>query len=44
MSLKTLPYQPAKNFKYLPVVGLLLNIRSDIPSEWEAYLPESYFN
>ena len=44
MSLKTFPYQPAKNFKYLPVVGLLLNIRSDIPSEWRPYLPESYFN
>jgi 5-methylcytosine-specific restriction endonuclease McrA len=44
MALKTLPYQPSKNFKYLPVVGLLINIRSDIPLEWKQYLPEAYFN
>jgi hypothetical protein len=43
MPLKNLPYQPSKSFKYLPVVGLLINIRSDIPSEWKPYLPESYF-
>ena len=42
MKLLNLPYQPAKSFKYLPVVGLLINIRSDIPKEWEPYLPESY--
>jgi hypothetical protein len=44
MVLKTPPYQPAKNLKYLPVVGLLINIRSDIPSEWHPYLPASYFS
>lgn len=43
MKLKTLPYQPSKNFKYLPIVGLLLSIRSEIPEEWQHYLPESYF-
>lgn len=42
MSLKVLPYQPSKNFKYLPILTLLINIRSDIPSEWKPYLPESY--
>ena len=44
MALKNLPYQPSKSFKYLPVVGLLLNIRTDIPDEWKDYLPDSYFS
>lgn len=43
MVLKNLPYQPKKNFKYLPVVSLILSIRSDIPIEWKPYLPHSYF-
>ena len=42
MPLRNLPIVPNKSVKYLPVRGLLLKIRSDIPDEWIAYLPESY--
>jgi 5-methylcytosine-specific restriction endonuclease McrA len=42
MPLKNLPIVPNKSSKYLPVRGLLLKIRSDIPAEWTVYLPESY--
>jgi 5-methylcytosine-specific restriction endonuclease McrA len=42
MPLRNLPIVPNKSAKYLPVRGLLLKIRSDIPDEWTVYLPESY--
>jgi 5-methylcytosine-specific restriction endonuclease McrA len=42
MPLRNLPVVPNKSSKYLPVRGLLLKIRSDIPEEWTIYLPESY--
>jgi 5-methylcytosine-specific restriction endonuclease McrA len=42
MPLRNLPVVPNKSAKYLPVRGLLLKIRSDIPKEWTIYLPESY--
>jgi 5-methylcytosine-specific restriction endonuclease McrA len=42
MPLKNLPIVPNKSAKYLPVRGLLLKIRSDIPEEWVIYLPEPY--
>jgi 5-methylcytosine-specific restriction endonuclease McrA len=40
MPLKNPPKIPHKTQKFLPVSGLLLNIRSDIPLEWSVYLPE----
>lgn len=42
MQLMTLPVQPSKNIKYLPLAQDLSKIRQDIPKEWEAYLPSSY--
>ena len=42
MPLKNLPSMPNKTIKYLPIVSYLSRIRSDIPDEWTAYLPESY--
>lgn len=43
MPLKNLPNKPQKNVKYLPITTYLAKIRSEIPSEWMTYLPESYF-
>ena len=40
MPLKNLPYMPQKSNKYLPITHFLLKIRSDIPSEWIAFLPD----
>jgi 5-methylcytosine-specific restriction endonuclease McrA len=42
MPLKNLPIAPQKSNKYLPIAHWLLKIRSDIPTEWKSYLPESY--
>lgn len=42
MPLRNLPIIPNKNPKYLPISHFLLRIRSDIPSEWMIYLPDSY--
>lgn len=42
MPLQNLPTKPQKNIKYLPITSYLAKIRSDIPSEWTHYLPESY--
>lgn len=42
MPLKNMPIIPDKSSKYLPISHFLLKIRSDIPSEWSIYLPESY--
>jgi 5-methylcytosine-specific restriction endonuclease McrA len=42
MVIKNLPVEPQKSNKYLPITHHLLKIRSDIPSEWSPYLPESY--
>jgi 5-methylcytosine-specific restriction endonuclease McrA len=42
MPLRNLPVIPNKNPKYLPISHFLLRIRSDIPSEWTIYLPDSY--
>lgn len=42
MPLKNLPTIPNKSPKYLPITHFLLKIRSDIPSEWKIYLPDSY--
>lgn len=43
MPLQNLPYVPQKNIKYLPIVSQLIKIKSEIPEEWKAYLPEAYF-
>ena len=43
MPLCNLPSVPQKHLKYLPVVSHLIKIKSDIPDEWKAYLPEAYF-
>jgi 5-methylcytosine-specific restriction endonuclease McrA len=43
MPLQNLPIAPQKNPKYLPIVSHLIKIKSDIPKEWEIYLPEAYF-
>lgn len=42
MPLKNLPVMPNKSPKYLPISHFLLRIRSDIPTEWKIYLPDSY--
>jgi 5-methylcytosine-specific restriction endonuclease McrA len=42
MPLKSLPIAPKKNLRYLPIIGLLNKIRTDIPQEWTYYLPEAY--
>jgi 5-methylcytosine-specific restriction endonuclease McrA len=42
MPLKNMPIVPNKCPKYLPITNQLFNIRSDIPTEWVLYLPESY--
>ena len=42
MPLQNFPNKPQKNVKYLPITSYLSRIRSDIPNEWIAYLPESY--
>lgn len=42
MPLKSIPVVPQKSAKYLPIASFLNRIRSDIPEEWEVYLPESY--
>lgn len=43
MPLKSLPIEPSKSQKYLPITSFLLRIRDDVPSEWKIYLPKSYF-
>lgn len=43
MILKTFPTIPNKSTKYLPITDYLFSIRSEMPSEWKVYLPESYF-
>lgn len=43
MTLRNLPIVPHKSSKYLPITSFLSTIRSDIPEEWEVYLPGSYF-
>lgn len=42
MPLINLPIAPKKSIKYLPIAQMLFRIRTDIPSEWTAYLPGSY--
>ncbi|NBT07565.1 MAG: HNH endonuclease [Chitinophagia bacterium] len=42
MPLQNLPNKPQKNVKYLPITTYLSKIRSEIPTEWIGYLPESY--
>lgn len=44
MTLKTLPIEPNKTIKYLPVSHHLRRIEDQIPQEWLMYLPESYHN
>ena len=42
MPLKNLPIAPTKSSKFLPLASTIFKIRSDIPSEWTIYLPQSY--
>lgn len=42
MPLKNLPKEPAKNTKYLPICSYLLKIKTEIPAEWNIYIPNSY--
>jgi 5-methylcytosine-specific restriction endonuclease McrA len=42
MPLQNFPNKPQKNVKYLPITAYLSKIRSEIPTEWIDYLPESY--
>ena len=44
MPLINLPKEPLKNVKYLPVTSFISKIRDDVPLEWVAYLPKSYFS
>lgn len=41
MTLKTLPYMPSQDIKYLPITSYLSRIK-EIPPEWIMYLPKSY--
>jgi 5-methylcytosine-specific restriction endonuclease McrA len=38
MSLLSVPTEPRKSIKYLPIMAHISSIRSDIPSEWSLYL------
>lgn len=42
MPLRTMPKEPIKSLKYLPITTHLLKIRTDIPEEWDIYIPNSY--
>jgi 5-methylcytosine-specific restriction endonuclease McrA len=42
MPLRSLPYQPQENSRYLPISYKLLNIKHQIPDEWKLYIPPSY--
>lgn len=42
MLLRNLPIKPNKNTKYLPIAAHLSKIKSEIPVEWNPYLPDSY--
>lgn len=42
MPLKTLPFKPRKNPKYLPIAIKLASIRESLPAEWASYIPQSY--
>jgi len=43
MPLMNMPIKPVKSQKYLPIAHHLHKIKTDIPSEWKVYLPESYY-
>jgi hypothetical protein len=43
MPLINMPIKPVKSQKYLPIAHHLHKIKTDIPSEWKVYLPESYY-
>lgn len=38
MPLRTIPIEPFKSIKYLPVYSMLFTIKPDIPEEWLLYL------
>lgn len=40
MKLSTIPIQPRKTIKYLPVMQSLATIDSEAPDEWKPYLPQ----
>lgn len=42
MPIKNLPIVPNKSPKYLPITLYLSKIKTEIPEEWNLYLPESY--
>lgn len=42
MPLKNLPFKPRKNPKYLPIAMKLATLKSSIPQQWMAYIPQSY--
>jgi 5-methylcytosine-specific restriction endonuclease McrA len=44
MNLSKLPFRPEKTNKYLPIAHKLSNIEYSIPTEWQIYLPQSYFD
>jgi len=44
MPLLNLPHKPSKSIKYLPLKTYLSKIKDEIPSEWMAYLPQSYIS
>jgi hypothetical protein len=43
MPLINMPIKPLKTQKYLPIAHQLHKIKTDIPSAWKVYLPESYY-
>jgi 5-methylcytosine-specific restriction endonuclease McrA len=43
MPLINIPIKPTKTPKYLPVAHHLHKIKTNIPTEWKIYLPESYY-
>jgi len=42
MNLLNLPHKPNKSPRYLPISYHLSKIKTELPSEWSIYLPESY--
>ncbi len=42
MPLRTRPIAPSKNLMYLPIIHSLHRIKSELPSEWLQYLPQSF--
>ena len=43
MPLINIPVKPTKSQKYLPISYHLSKIKTNMPEEWQVYLPEFYY-